>query len=358
MASATAGIPGIAALCIEEEPMNCRIVHTIAPRLQRSLSETLKRFLIFAVLALFSVVAGAQTQIAVAKRNTNLREGPSTSDKIILLLKTGEELELIDPEPTQNYYHVRTTEGEEGFAYAKNLTVKVAPEKIRTELAAPSGKPAEEISSAWEKPAPKKTTFQGQGGTCPWDGDKSDPETFVNKNRADTAEQDGIPYHDVTWSAIALLKYPVAKPLRKNWTVEQIAEIAPFEGAAVRTTGYLVAFKPQSGGKGEGTNCHLSASSDTDTHMALVGNVGDGEKTAVVIEYTPRFLKLHPKWKKSVLSPWLNSDDPVRISGWLMLDPDHRNHLNRFRSTLWEIHPITKIEVWKDNQWVDVDTMK
>ena len=41
-----------------------------------------------------------------------------------------------------------------------------------------------------------------------------------------------------------------------------------------------------------------------------------------------------------------------------MLDPDHRNHLNRFRSTLWEIHPITKIEVWKDNQWVDVDTMK
>jgi hypothetical protein len=38
-----------------------------------------------------------------------------------------------------------------------------------------------------------------------------------------------------------------------------------------------------------------------------------------------------------------------------MLNPDHRNHLNRFRSTLWEVHPITKIEVWKENQWVDVD---
>lgn len=108
--------------------------------------------------------------------------------------------------------------------------MKEAPEKIREELAAPSGKPAEEISSDWEKPAPKKTTFHGQGGDCPWNGDDSDPDTFVHKNRADTAENDGIQYHDVTWAAIAHLKYPVAKPLRKNWTADQIAEITPFEG--------------------------------------------------------------------------------------------------------------------------------
>jgi hypothetical protein len=175
---------------------------------------------------------------------------------------------------------------------------------------------------------------------------------------AKAAESDGIQYNDVSWAAIAQLKYPVAKPLRKNWTAEQVAEITPFEGEALRTTGYLVAFKPQSGGSGEGTNCHLTARSDTDTHMALVEGVGDAEKTSVVIEFTPRFLKAHPNWTKSSLSPWLNSDDPVRISGWLMLDPDHRNHLNRFRSTLWEIHPITKIEVWKENQWVDLDKMR
>ena len=76
-------------------------------------------------------------------------------------------------------------------------------------------------------------------------GDDSDPGTFVNKNRADTAEQDGIPYHDVTWKAIATLKYPVAKPLRKDWTAEQVAQITPFEGTALRTTGYLVAYKPE-----------------------------------------------------------------------------------------------------------------
>jgi len=45
----------------------------------------------------------------------------------------------------------------------------------------------------------------------------------------------------------------------------------------------------------------------------------------------------------------------VRISGWLMLDPDHRNHLGTFRSTLWELHPITKFEVYTEGQFVDLD---
>jgi len=37
----------------------------------------------------------------------------------------------------------------------------------------------------------------------------------------------------------------------------------------------------------------------------------------------------------------------VRISGWLMLDPEHQDMIDEgLRSTLWEIHPITKIEVW------------
>jgi len=232
------------------------------------------------------------------------------------------------------------------------------PGKLPPSPPVDSNKSSESISSSWEKPAPQKTPFHGQEGDCPWNGDNSDPDTFVHKNRADTAEDDGISYHDVTWTAIAGLQYPVAKPLRKNWTKEQIAEIVPFEGEALRTTGYLVAFKPQSGGKGEGTNCHFSAPADTDTHMALVEHSRDLEKTSVVIEFTPRFLDAHPNWKRSALSPWLNSGNPVRISGWLMLDPDHRNHLNRFRSTLWEIHPITRIEVWKENQWIDVDSLK
>lgn len=41
-----------------------------------------------------------------------------------------------------------------------------------------------------------------------------------------------------------------------------------------------------------------------------------------------------------------------------MLDPDHRNHLNKYRHTLWEIHPITKIEIYEGNEWKDADQMR
>jgi hypothetical protein len=40
-----------------------------------------------------------------------------------------------------------------------------------------------------------------------------------------------------------------------------------------------------------------------------------------------------------------------------MFDPEHRAHLGRYRSTLWEVHPITKIEVFQDGQWIDADDL-
>jgi hypothetical protein len=76
-----------------------------------------------------------------------------------------------------------------------------------------------------------------------------------------------------------------------------------------------------------------------------------------VVETTPRVREFHPKWTPSALAAWIKSSAPVRISGWTMMDPEHRAHLGKFRSTLWEIHPITKIEVFQDGQWVDLDAL-
>jgi len=40
-----------------------------------------------------------------------------------------------------------------------------------------------------------------------------------------------------------------------------------------------------------------------------------------------------------------------------MVDPDHVNHLGKYRGTLWEVHPITKFEVFQDGQFVDLDNI-
>ncbi len=121
--------------------------------------------------------------------------------------------------------------------------------------------------------------------------------------------------------------------------------------------GYFVAIKPQTGGSGESTNCHWTKGPQVDWHIALVKKPGQGEEDAVVVETTPRVRRSHPKWTIPRLDNWEHSDAPVRISGWLMIDPEHRNHLGTYRSTLWEVHPITKIEVFKDGQWVDLDKL-
>jgi hypothetical protein len=179
-----------------------------------------------------------------------------------------------------------------------------------------------------------------------WNGNGGDPDTYLHKNRSDIPSA----YHDVKWEAIHDLPFPDDKPLRKNWSPENIADIERYEGVAVRTIGHIVAVKPQAGNE-EGTNCCFSKVSETDIHIAIVGEAGDGERNSVVVETTPRFLKGHPKWTKKTLDQYSNQDIPVRISGWLMFDPDHRAHLNKYRHTLWEIHPITAIEVMDNGQW-------
>ena len=151
--------------------------------------------------------------------------------------------------------------------------------------------------------------------------------------------------------ADSYLPTPDAPTNRKNWTAAQLAEIEPFEGVPVSVVGFIVAVKKQSGGTGEATNCHFNQPNFVDSHVALVANIGEGEMDAIVVEPTPRFYAQHPTWVWSKLNDLDDSDDPVRISGWTLFDPVHKAHLGVFRTTLWEIHPVTRIEVFKNGQW-------
>jgi hypothetical protein len=318
--------------------------------------------LLAVALALPAAAQAPSEDNLIVVHNVNLRRDPSTGAPPIRLLKPPDELDLLEPNLQNDYYHVRTSDGaEEGWVWSHNVRKlaqeehpPISPEAASgAHVAAVAAAVATSVLTSWDKPAPTVGNFSSHGATCGPTGTGPDKETNRRKNRTDVPAS----YHDVSFDAIAGLQYPVAGKHRNSWTQAQLDEIAPFEGAALRMVGYLVAIKPQTGGSGESTNCNWTAAAEVDWHVAVVNSPGDGEKEAVVVETTPRLRKNHLKWKKSALEPWLNSDAPVRISGWLMLDPEHRNHLKKYRSTLWEIHPITKIEVWKDDTWVDLDTL-
>jgi len=141
-----------------------------------------------------------------------------------------------------------------------------------------------------------------------------------------------------------------------KWPEEEARNIAQFQDIPVRVKGYILKIRPQTGNT-ETTNCNSKKALDTDWHIAFVDRPGRPEGTSVVVEVTPRIRVAHPGWTRRRLAPWTNTPLPVRITGWLMYDPEHANHLGRFRGTLWEVHPITRIEVSLDGEWVDLDTL-
>jgi hypothetical protein len=317
------------------------------------------KFLTGAVLftLLFAAASQAAATDAIVKHRATLRGDPSSQHPPILTLIPEEDVELIDPVPTTGYYHVRTAEGQEGWVFARSVEI-VSPSPPVTP---PSTSPragvdlgvASMVPGTWDKPEPNETTLHGPDGSCSATGDGGDTMTNRRKNRTDVPEQ----YHEVMWKALQTLPYPVAGKSLAQWTPEQLAQIEPYEGIAVSVVGYLTAIKVEDRGSGESTNCHFLNPEDVDWHLPLVERHGDGEATAIVVETTPRVRQQHAKWTPTRLAPWVNSAAPVRISGWTLLDPEHRAHLGKYRSTLWEVHPIMKIEVFKDGEWIDADDL-
>jgi hypothetical protein len=310
-------------------------------------------------------------QQADVMHNVNLRADPSADNPPIRLLMPPEQVQLLESSKTSGYYHVHTSQAEDGWVWAKNVrviatsstptpTLPVAmatptPAALPTSTATPTPSgPASTIDETWEKPAPREITYTTVNGRCAPAGKAgSDTPTNLLKNRVDVPTN----YHDVTFDAIGTLSYPNDVTKRIHWQPANLTAIARFEGVPLSVVGYL-SHAINVEGK-EDTNCgyqHPDRTTEVDWHMYLTKQPSRPISESVVVETTPRVRKDH-QWNRTTLLTWVDSTNPVRISGWLMLDPDHPNMVGSARRTIWEIHPITKIEVWKSGAWVDLETL-
>lgn len=308
-------------------------------------------------LAAFSSPASAQ-DLRVDGAGVRLRAGPSTSTARLRVLANGEALALVRPDSLRGeFFHVRAAD-REGWVHRDFVERVAASRELLGEAVRPvildEANPAAAISPEWEKPPLLRTTFRNGNVECGPFGSAGDSITNEQKNRADVP----MTYHAVAFDAIGdstKLGWPRPAPTnRVRWTPEQLAAVAPFEGVPVSVVGYIRVIRPQASNR-ETTNCMLTGEANTDWHVALVRGFQDPESTAVVVEPTPRIKQLHAgRWTRARLRRYENPQSPgdsVRISGFLLFDPAHPGHLGRFRATLWEIHPITRIEVFRDGQW-------
>ena len=126
--------------------------------------------------------------------------------------------------------------------------------------------------------------------------------------------------------------------------------------------GFLVAIKQQGA---ESPNCEGTGSVMTDNHLWLVDSADQVDLTntqtirkskaaSTVVEITPRWRAANPGWRIAAIQKHIDAKAKFRITGWLMLDPEHPDQIGQTRGSLWEIHPITKIEFLNGSTWVEL----
>ena len=211
-----------------------------------------------------------------------------------------------------------------------------------------SATPASQTSNgggtAGNWPAPQDQTFQG----CPPQGDGGDAQLNIRKNRTDTGD-----WQPETVGNIVNLQYPadVGKQRRANWSSADATAVAQSEGRPLQVEGYLLLVRHEGP---ESPNCHDP--NQRDFHMWLSGSPGTSADRAasMIVEVAPRVRALNAGWQPDSRLLGL-AGRHVRISGWLMLDQEHPEQVGKTRGTLWEIHPVLKIEVDQGGQWVNLN---
>ena len=352
-------------------------------RRQPSLRSRSCRLPVLAVLlASFGLTAvavqPASSQDYVTSTWVYLRRSPSSTGDRLRTLQPGDSLRARSVDPRPGWLPVRTMDGKAGWVgelYVRSLAA-LATSTGSTLLTAPGGTGFSSIDSTWAKPPIMQSSITVKSGTvsCGPTGDAADDDgTNLNKNRADVPAAT----HLVTVDAIRALPDTTLWKFtnRKTWKLADSAKVLPYEGIPLTVEGFFEIVKPQAG-NAESPNCHSTNELDTDWHVALVADPSETEDRAVVVEPTPRTKRNNPGWipdsvkrlavRRKPSSPRDEANAArVRVTGFLMLDPVHPNFIagncssncagkKFFRATLWEIHPVTRIEVLRNGQWVDL----
>lgn len=195
------------------------------------------------------------------------------------------------------------------------------------------------------RPAPVTQTFDG----CPAEGDGGDRALNQLKNRVDEGA-----YVPVSLTAIVSLPWPpgIEQRRRANWSRRDAADVAKYEGVPVQVVGYIAGAKLEGP---ESPNCHGADAKYRDFHVWMTDTSSTDRRGSVVVEMTPRVRTTHPVWTVAALRKLARAKIKVRVSGWLMMDQEHPDQVGRTRGTIWEIHPVMRLEVERGGRWVPLD---
>jgi hypothetical protein len=117
-----------------------------------------------------------------------------------------------------------------------------------------------------------------------------------------------------------------------------LAQISEFEARGVVVTGFVARVIPKEDG-----DYHIQI-----TEAAIGRCLDHDTRDQLITELTPGIRARHPAYRLDGLRALCGTQTEIRVSGWLLYDSPHKGDSGR--STPWEVHPVTRIEVccWRE----------
>ena len=309
---------------------------------------------VFAVLLSWSTITFAQATATVT-HNGNLRPTPSGAQAPIRLLTPPETLTVISTTQVNGYYHVRTSQGEEGWIYRNSVRLGGTP-PLASPPPPPSAAscgPGTEIIPHPACPAVGKHSQSGQLVAYKADSDAG----LRNLAKRHVPDSNCTPKPFTLDDARSMQNFidNTFGDARKSKAMFQptrtLKNIATFggpmsEGDSVRLVAYLIKARDEGS---ESVNC--AGDDGTDIHISI------GPKTPHVTEFDGIVAEMIPQlprpagWDATTLNRLAGKQ--VLIIGGLSYDNEHLvnddaahpNGTQPKRFSLWEVHPITAFYV-------------
>jgi hypothetical protein len=191
---------------------------------------------------------------------------------------------------------------------------------------------------------PVATTFQN----CPPQGQGGDPALNALLNRTDDSPPNGYRQTDIaTLMTVPTTPQADNKP-RSAWTTDEASRIQLYEGAAVRTTGWVVATRhlgPDAANCGSATN--------RDWAIWISTGAGDALNTAMIALVTPPVKAARPGWTDYTMRRIVGQ--VVRVSGYMLYYQEPSPVVGPNRAIPWAIGPVMHLQTYYQNQWINLD---
>ncbi|HXN06764.1 MAG TPA: hypothetical protein VN944_06850 [Nitrospiria bacterium] len=136
---------------------------------------------------------------------------------------------------------------------------------------------------------------------------------------------------------------------RKFFSPAQNEYLEKNENRAITLEGFLLDFSQE-------MEAEVPCKSPAKKELRLWVGAGpvQAKSYAVLVELPIHSKDKQDRAKLGRLQVALKRNTKIKISGWVLYNPENPDQYGRIRGTLWEISPITRIEIWENGKWKEL----